>query len=134
MQNLSGTPMLMTAAMRHAALPKFLLQCPCDADLDGIGHEVTGHVIYLVTAVILPVLVANGVQLSHALGRLRPLVQLPTLHGVLLPAVKPEAMHLQASMTCILAPLSAEPPSQEGDDRICRSSKISWGVCVCCPI
>lgn len=76
---------------------------PCDADLDGIGHEVTRHVVHLVTAVFLPVLVSNGVQLTHALSGLWPLIQLTTLHGVLIPAVEPEAMHLQGNTPSILA-------------------------------
>lgn len=91
--------------------------------MDGVGHEVTGHVINLVTAVVLPVLVPKGVQLSHALGRLRLLIQLPTLHGVLVPAVQPEVTHLQPHTPCILAPLLAEPPCQQAADSVWRRSK-----------
>ena len=72
-----------------------MVQWPCGADLDWVGHEVTGHVVHLITAVVLPVLVPNGVQLTHALCGLRLLIQLLGLHGVLLPAVQSEAMHLR---------------------------------------
>lgn len=103
---ISGVTILINAScsIAHAghALPACLCLLPCDADLDGIGHEVTGHVSNLITAVVLPVLIPNSVQLSHALSGLRPFIQLPALHGMLLPAVEPESMHLQANMTCIL--------------------------------
>ena len=55
----------------------------------------TLHVTHLLTAVGLPVLLANGSQISHALRGLGLLKQLLHVTGVLLPAVQPEPMDLQ---------------------------------------
>ena len=68
-------------------------------DLDGVGHEVTLHVTHLLTAVVLPVLLANGSQIPHAFSGLRLLKQLLHVTCVLLPAVQPEAMDLQAEQS-----------------------------------
>ena len=65
------------------------------ADLDGVGHEVAGHVTDLLTDIVLPVSVTNGVQLAHALCGLGLLIQLLHLGCVLLPTVQPEPMYLQ---------------------------------------
>ena len=65
------------------------------ANLDGVSHEMTGHVVDFVIGVVLPPLVANSVHLTHALCGLRFLIQLFDLGSMLLPAVQPETMYLQ---------------------------------------
>lgn len=67
--------------------------------LDGVGHQVTSHVIDFVTAVIPPVLVTNGTQIPHGLLAIRLLIHLLHLAGVLLPTVQPEPVNLHGSST-----------------------------------
>ena len=55
----------------------------------------TCHVIDFFADVFLPVPVTDGIDVPHALCGLRPLIQLLHLGSVLLPAVQPEAVHLQ---------------------------------------
>lgn len=55
----------------------------------------TLHVTHLLTAVGLPVLLANGGQVLHALSGLGLLKQLLDITRVLLPAIQPEPMDLQ---------------------------------------
>ena len=68
------------------------------ANLDGIGHKVTCHVVDIIADIILPALVTNGIHLPHALRGFWFLIQLYHLGGVFLPAVQPEPMNLRYTM------------------------------------
>ena len=67
-------------------------------DLDGIGHEMTCHVVDIGTDIVLPALITNSIHLPHALGGFRFFIQLYHLGGVLFPTVQSEAMNLQHAM------------------------------------
>ena len=67
-------------------------------DLNGIGHEMTCHVVDIGTDIVLPAPITNSIHLPHALGGFRFLIHLYHLGGVLLPAVQPEPMNLQHIM------------------------------------
>ena len=57
------------------------------ADLDGIGHQMTCHIVNIIADIVLPALVSNGIHLPHALRGFWFLIQLYHLGGVLLPAI-----------------------------------------------